>query len=312
MIADELWAVSSYFNPMRYARRRANFRTFRDRLAAPLVVVELAYGDEFELKDHDADIVLRLRGDSILWQKERLLNLGMKALPSHCRKVAWVDCDIVFGISDWTEAAKAQLDKFAIIQMFDRVHYLAAHATPDPDRNQNDIEFTRPSFGSCIQSNASAAACIAGAFDRRDGTCALGFAWAARREVLDHHGLYDANILGGGDTALVAAATNCFDTVMTYQYMNARQQERYLAWAKPFYDTVQGDVGFLQGEIYHLWHGKIENRRARVRHQGLQAFQFDPFTDIAMDANGCWRWNTKKPEMHEYIREYFAARQEDG
>ena len=312
MTADELWAVTSYFNPMRYTQRRANFRLFRDRLAVPLVAVELAYGDEFELDDRDADIVLRLRGGSVLWQKERLLNLGMKALPTYCRKVAWVDCDIVFGASDWIKSAKALLEQLAVIQMFDRVHYLAADATPAPDHNANAVEFTRPSFSACIRFSASAATCIAGSFDRREGTCANGFAWAARREIIDRHGLYDANILGGGDTALVAAATNCFDTVMKYQYMNARQQERYLAWAKPFYETVQGDIGFLRGEIYHLWHGKIENRRARVRHQGLQAYHFDPFTDIALDASGCWRWNTQKPEMHEFIRQYFVARQEDG
>jgi hypothetical protein len=47
--AEGLWAITSYFNPMKYQRRRANYRLFRERLGVPLVTVELAYGPDFEL-----------------------------------------------------------------------------------------------------------------------------------------------------------------------------------------------------------------------------------------------------------------------
>lgn len=308
---DDFWAITSYFNPMRYARRRSNFRIFRERLNVPLIAVELAYADEFELKEQDADILIRLRGSAILWQKERLLNLGLRALPPHCRKVAWVDCDIIFDTADWAASAKAMLDQRAIVQMFSRVKYLPAAWTPEANCSK-EADFEVPSFAFCITSELSAANCIAGTFDRRQGTCVNGFAWAARREILDRHGLYDASIVGGGDTALAAAATKCFDTVVKCHYMNRRQQDLYMAWANPFYETVRGNIGFLDKQIYHLWHGHIENRRAHTRHKGLWPFKFDPFTDIAIDTNGCWRWNTQKPELHEYVRQYFLTRQEDG
>jgi hypothetical protein len=310
--ADGLWAITSYFNPMGYRHRRANFRTFREHLSIPLVAVELAYGNEFELTKRDAEIVLQLRGDAILWQKERLLNLGLQALPPQCRKVTWVDCDIIFGAPDWAASAEALLDHFPIIQMYSRVNYLAASAAPGSRQDSKDVEFSRPSFVACVASGLPAATCIAGSIGRRDGTCVNGFAWAARREILDRHGLYDANIIGGGDTAFCAGATNCFEIVMEHQYMNDRQRERYMAWAQPFYETVRGDIGFLEQEINHLWHGRVEDRRARTRHEGLRPFQFDPFNDISFDTNGCWRWNTQKTEMHEYIRQYFLARKEDG
>jgi hypothetical protein len=48
-ISEGLWAVTTYFNPMRYRRRLSNFRLFRKHLNIPLVAVELAYGKEFEL-----------------------------------------------------------------------------------------------------------------------------------------------------------------------------------------------------------------------------------------------------------------------
>jgi hypothetical protein len=49
-----------------------------------------------------------------------------------------------------------------------------------------------------------------------------------------------------------------------------------------------------------------------TRHQGLGEFAFDPATDIAIGAGGCWEWATAKPELHRYLRDYFAARREDG
>lgn len=310
--SDDFWAITSYFNPMGYSRRRTNFRIFRERLNAPLLVVELSYGPHFELTDQDADVLIRLRGQAILWQKERLLNLALQALPQHCRKVAWLDCDIIFAATDWTRSASALLDKFAIVHLFSRVNYLAKDCISETTGNPAALEFSRPSFGSLVCSGFDPADCIAGSFDRRQGTCANGFAWAARREILDQHGFYDASILGGGDTATAAAIADCGDTVAKYHYMNSLQQERYSAWANPLSKSIRGEIGFLEGEIFHLWHGNIQNRRARTRHEGLQQFQFDPFTDIAVDTSGCWRWNTEKPEMHEYIRQYFLSRQEDG
>ncbi len=44
----------------------------------------------------------------------------------------------------------------------------------------------------------------------------------------------------------------------------------------------------------------------------LAEFSFDPYLDIACEACGCWRWNTDKPVLHAYVRNYFASRNEDG
>lgn len=54
--AQNLWAITSYFNPEHFRSRRFNYRVFRDRLSIPLVTVELATVGEFELESGDADI----------------------------------------------------------------------------------------------------------------------------------------------------------------------------------------------------------------------------------------------------------------
>jgi hypothetical protein len=139
-----------------------------------------------------------------------------------------------------------------------------------------------------------------------------GLAWAARRNVLDIHGFYDACILGTGDRAILCAALGRFDYGIDAVAMRGRQMEHYLAWARPFHETVAGRVGFIEGGICHLWHGDLANRKYAERNQGLAGFGFDPFTDIVMDRSGCWRWNSAKTEMHQYVRHYFESRKEDG
>jgi hypothetical protein len=181
--AQNLWAITSYFNPKCYRRRLANFRIFRAHLNVPLVAVELAYDSDFELQVQDADILIRLRGGAVLWQKERLLNLALQSLPKHCRKVAWLDSDILFETGDWSEQANRLLERFTMVQLFTRVFYLSPNWTPLGP--QGDVEFTRPSAAISIASGMSAAACLAHSANGRKGTSAPGLAWAARRGLVD-------------------------------------------------------------------------------------------------------------------------------
>ena len=129
---------------MRFRRRLSNFEIFRERLNVPLVAVELAYDFDFQLQDQDAEILIQLRGGAVLWQKERLLNLALQALPRQCRKIAWLDCDVIFGAADWAGLVSELLDRFALAQIFKRVHYLSPQWTSAKDCT-TEVEFTRPS-----------------------------------------------------------------------------------------------------------------------------------------------------------------------
>jgi hypothetical protein len=75
---------------------------------------------------------------------------------------------------------------------------------------------------------------------------------------------------------------------------------------------VNGAIDCVEGRLFHLWHGALDNRKLRERHQGLSRFQFDPSVDIAFGKNGAWRWTSDKPDMHDFVRNRFASRREDG
>lgn len=301
-----IWAITSYFNPVGYRNRLKNYRIFRRRLVVPLVTVELSYSPEFALSETDADRLVRIHGRDILWQKERLLNIALQALPRECEKVAWIDCDVVFGRPDWPSAASRLLEHAPLVQLFHERYNLPAETLPEQATSLED----------CATGNSVAYALAhrlvsPEVVGERWGV-SLGLAWAARRPLLETHGLYDAGILGGGDRALACATFAQFDRLRTAWQANQRQSEHFSAWARPFHEAVRGNVGCVEGAVFHLWHGHKRDRRYIERFEGLRPFAFDPFRDIAIDSSGCWRWNTSKTEMHRYVSDYFRARREDG
>ena len=85
-----MWALTSYYNPAGYRRRRENYRHFRRRLGLPLVAVEAERDGVFDLAPGDADILVRIAGGDVMWQKERLLDIALDVLPPACRAIAWV------------------------------------------------------------------------------------------------------------------------------------------------------------------------------------------------------------------------------
>lgn len=305
-----LWGITTYFNPVAYRRKLDNYRRFRQDLAVPLVTVELAYDGRFELTDQDADILIRIRGRDVLWQKEKLLQLALEHVPVQCINIAWLDCDVLFERSDWPRLAGTMLDTYPVVQLFS--HFKETSA-PDVSSGKDLLKNTY---------QESLLKRLTRIHHRVDVRCQLeplpgarfggGYAWAARRELLDTHGFYDACILGGGDRAWAGAVLGQYDTAISALQMSRHQASHYKRWAVPLFHDVGGRVGLVTGKLLHLWHGRLEDRAYRTRHHELGRFDFDPQRDISLDVDSCWRWSSDKTAMHDYVRRYFEARREDG
>jgi hypothetical protein len=306
-----LWAITSYFNPCGYRARLTNYRLFRSHLKVPLVTVEAALEGRFELGPGDAEILVQRPARDVLWQKERLLNVAVEFLPAECRDVAWLDCDLVFASDDWPERAREALERHSLVQLFSEGRRLEQEASTDPP-SWDRVERTAEGIGRKLASGkAEPIDLFESEAQLRLGPI-VGFAWAARKALLDEHGLYDACILGTGDRAILCAALGEFDHAVHAAHMNARQVEHYRHWADPFFRMTGSRIGLIEGLIFHFWHGDARDRKYSDRNRLLRQFDFDPFTDIAIDQEGCWHWSSTKPAMHEYVRRYFASRNEDG
>lgn len=289
-----LAALTCHFNPAGFHRTEANFCTFASRLATQkvrLYAAELAFGNTpFRLPP--IGNIVRLKGGDVLWQKERLLNHLVEQLPPEVDKVVFVDGDILFGDPDWAIKTEEALNHADVIQPFDSAVYLP----PQIQTFDDDPKWMHKpsSFSDRLRG---------GQGDKME--CAIGFAWAFRRDFLKRvGGLYDRAILGGGDTILTWGIW----TPGTYRFgekMNARvgeYLERFRA-AKP-------TPNFIKGTVCHLYHGSEKNRRYMDRYEIAVKHDYDPDHDIKR-VNGVWAWASNKPALHDEVRNYFLGRKED-
>jgi hypothetical protein len=302
----DLWVVTAYFNPAGFRSKRVNYDRFRERIEAPgipFVTVECALGGRpFELPA--GPNVRRVHGRDVMWQKERLLNVAITELPEACRKVAWLDADILFENPDWAAETARRLDEFPVVQPFDRAVRLRRGATADDGGGDS-----YPGFAAV--SARQPHRLLAGDFAAHGHT---GFAWAARREVLSGRGLYDACIAGSGDHMMAHAFGGDWTSPCVDRIIGAANRHRayFVDWCRQVYPWVRAKVGFVPGAVLHLWHGEVGDRRYVDRNRELAGFGFDPAADVRVGAGGCWEWASRKPALHRWAADYFGRRREDG
>jgi hypothetical protein len=297
-----MWAITSYFNPENFQSRLSNYKIFREKLNVPLITIELAFDGQFQLKPDDAEILLQIPNGAKLWQKERLLNLALKKIPKSIENIAWIDCDIFFESQDWHKKAVAQLKNNNVIQLFSDVYYLKPGLK---DRSKKNI------LGSQQGLVASQHASKIHHESKYDKKFHPGLAWAAKKKLLNEHRLYDSLIIGGGDSALSYALYGKYEASKKHHFLSDLQFNHYLNWAQPFYKSVDNKVSFVDEKIYHLWHGKIKNRRYFSRNKALKKLGFNPYLDITLSKEGVWEWSNADESLKLYLENYFKSRKED-
>jgi tetratricopeptide (TPR) repeat protein len=300
--AGDLAVVACFFDPVGSHARLRNFAIFHRRLqraGVPLLVVELAFdGQPFRLDG--VEDVLRIRGGSLLWQKERLLNLGIaRLLAQGWKKIAWLDADVVFEADDWAEHASRVLDDVNLCQLFSLAH-----------RRQTWRDAGAYHAGSIFR--------VLSPVPSRARLGHTGLAWAARAELLERVPLYDAGVLGSGDLWMLAAAwpeprspaARSMYEIATAN-MPPAMRAHYERWAAEWRGRVAGRLGFAELFVQSLYHGPLALRRYYARGEILGRHAFSPEQDLVLDPGGAWRWGSDKPALHREVAAYFEGRSED-
>ena len=283
-LPGELWGVVAVFNPAGYRNKLENFELASRRARSQgikLLVIELEFGDSaHEVPQELADRIIRLRTSSVLWQKERLLNIAIDALPPECDKVAWIDGDLLFENDDWVAETTRLLETYCVVQPFDTACWLRKgelSAPPGAFQERGNSEG---------QSLYGMAYTMTRVPDRRAALLDYsvhghgGFAWAIRREILRTHGLYDAQVLGNGDFVMSHAMYGDEDFWNGRNWQCNRLSDPVLRhierWGRPFFDDVRGSVMYVPGRVLHLWHGDQKDRKYKGRLNILRETNFDP------------------------------------
>jgi len=305
--APDTAIVSCYFNFSGYRSAAKNLIAFLSSLEEShleWLLVECAFEDAGFLLPSSRRIV-HIRSRDVMWQKERLLNLAVASLSERYSKVVWLDCDVLFENPKWLVQTSELLDSVPIVQPFTQAIWLR----PEPSDLRSSGEETWSSFAAVYTKYPNAA--LLGRYDWHGHT---GFAWAARRDTVARHGLYDACLGGSGDHLMAHAFVGDWSSAcLTYSLgCDTPFFRHFVDWSERIYPEVRAQVQFVPGTLLHLWHGTIANRHYASRHLKLIQLGFDPRHDIRIGPSGCWEWNSAKTELHQHAREYFLLRKEDG
>lgn len=303
LAAPDVCVITSYFNPCGYRSRIRNVTAFALSLArSPGVawrVIECAFGDrDFELPL--SENIVHVRANSVLWQKERLLNVLVERLPDKYTKIAWIDADIIFFDPMWIRNASDRLDDYEVIQLFEAIERTTDrdwhHGNLHADLSFANLYHLQPDgpFGWNYWSHGH-----------------TGFAWAGRREWMETAGLYDGCLSGTGDHLMAHAFVGDWDPECLGIGQGAAYAH-FVEWATNVYRFIRSRVHYVPGLITPLWHGPESKRDYYGAVSTLRDGGFDPYMDICRSAQGCWEWSSPKEWLHEWAKMYFVRRQEDG
>lgn len=270
--------------------------------------------------------VIQLRTGSLLWHKETLLNKIVADLPKQYKYVFWVDADVLFTNNNWLVDGVQALQRSAIIQPFEYcIHLERNQLKPDFDvevakkvagDDKLRYKLLWRSFCANIASRRAASsdgkrlATFTCESDNYDVHGHVGFAWAARREVLERCPLYDGALIGGADHIIAHAAAGQFQHKCITKSFTDNLDE-IAEWEKKFYAAVQAysdsaatSIGYVQGDLYHIWHGEFNRRQYLKRIQDSTKH----LKGLDRDENGLH----VKTGKNAYFKKYFKHREADA
>ncbi len=297
-LPGSFWGITTFFNPAKYKNKIENYQKFREsskKQGLNLLCVELAFNNEpFELTKGDAEILIQVRSNSVMWQKERLLNIGLKKLPEDCDKVAWIDCDLIFKNDNWIEETCKLLEKYKVVQLFSYIAYL--------DKDYSEDRYNRIRFsGAYIIANLQNPDFFFGV------PCG---ALAARKEIFDKYSFFDKSILGSNDSVMFQSF---YGKNLYLKDKFTRQLRKELnGYVKDIFSIINGSFFYLNNIVLHLWHGDYLNRKYETREEIYHKYNFDPEKDLNINKDGCFEWASDKKELHKEVENYFLERKEEN
>lgn len=305
---SEAVIIACYFNPQGNPYRLIAFNKFYDSIKhLNHRIVECVIGDtQAELPE--TEFITRIYTPSLLWHKESLLNKIVSELPKKFKYVFWLDTDVIFTNKNWLVESVESLQTNNIMQPFEYCVHLDQDET-DPSFNldsyrisSRDPKLRHPKMwrSFCANHNESADLSCDVNYDKHGH---VGFAWGARREILDTMPLYDKALIGGADHIMAhAAAGQIGHSCITKSFTD--DIEAVNAWSRLFYLTVQEKIGYAKGDLYHIWHGDLGKRQYLKR---IQDFTSTAKNITERDENGL---HVTTNGDDEYVKQYFDHRED--
>lgn len=312
MAIRTLHIVTCVANPIRWNSRirlaRAAIESWLKEPNVHVTVVECVYGGrEFDLSDMQSDRVnhVPVRANTLVWNKECLLNIGIHRLPFSAYYVGTFDADIKFRRAGWASETIAALDLFHVVQPWTVAYDLG----PNDEHLQ-----TFTSFAKVFHSGAPIAP-TADKFWKFDGGIYeyphSGYAFAWTRPILDRiGGLFEVGGMGSGDHHMALGIAGQADKSMPAG-TNLAYRQAVKVWESRAIAHINRKVGYVHGTIEHMFHGRKANREYVSRWDMFVKHGFDPIADLKRNTYGVLEFSGAKPELEREFDLYLRSREED-
>lgn len=316
----KLSIVIPYFNPLLTPKSHKNLEMCLSSLAwakrkiHEIVIVECAEDPvDVEFSSYIDSRLILVSPDyktKFLWQKERLINIGLNhAFSNGADVVVWLDADASWNSADevikWVEAIKEKSMESHLFQCFETAIQLFD--------------------GGVVKKNQSCVKMIPKLKKPFQGT--PGGAWAVHRDFYDQATmetnlfLFDLSIVGGGDSLFAASLFTEYYDVSVRRSIKARFNDapdlprEYFEWWEGMAHTVDMSnypVSYLEGHtLTFLPHGKYENRKYIERKKVYE--KFDLLRDLEfkeLHRPLSWKKESSEEVVNEF-RNYFESRKEN-
>ena len=299
--------ISCFYNPQDSPYRITAFNTFYNSIKhLNHHIIECVIGDAEPQLENETSNITRVYTESLLWHKESLLNKIISELPEKYKYVFWVDADVIFTNKNWLVDSVEELQTKNIIQPFEYCVHLEKDELK-PSFSMKEILMS--SFPNKRNNKVWRSFCSNYATnelwkdENYNNHGHVGFAWGAKREVLEEVPLYDKALIGGADHIIAHASVGQINYCCISKSFTDNIDE-INEWSKKFYKVTNGKVGYVKGELYHIWHGDIAKRQYFKR---VQDFTSKTKAITMRDNNGLYV--TKNKEDEEYMKHYFKQRE---
>lgn len=300
ILPGKLWVILPYFNPFKQYDVLQNFMQcyyMISRQTSNIIAVELADGDgDLHWLVDDKHLILE-KSQYSYFAKERLINCALLKLPDNCDKIMWLDADVVCLDSGWIQKICRYLENYKVIQPFKYVVRM--------DKANNVTSYNKRLTSGELKygwENDSYTLGYLAAYDKAQWG-QIGFAWAARRYIVEDLLLYDRCPVGAGDVLFGTAITGDFRRVYNQKSCSELSHEHYFMWAKELHKLVANSYCYMPSTIYHLWHGKVKNRKYFSTREGLVNAGFDYAYHLSENNRYLHELSYANDEINEIVRD---------
>jgi hypothetical protein len=298
---NKLAVISCFFNPSRYLIQSKNCELFRkqfEKAGIDYYIIELCYDGISDLPSREN--IYKIFVDSkftVMWQKERLLNILIDKISLNYEYICISDCDIIINkINTWADK---------VIESFDGYNIVQPYATTSLLKNNNKIDKIKMSKGWAFSHKYKQF--LSRSFHP-------GHMIAFESNFIQKQKLYDYNIIGGGDFSFFSLFS-IYDEFKLYvsEDFDKIFSPSLKEWVSK---STRQKINYVDGSIIHLYHGKRRNRRYKLRNKIIARHNFNPVRDVQIcKKSGVFKWSEdvieNRPDLINEIKNYFKTRRED-